>query len=88
VILYKGKPHQIKIIFAENPSSKRIKVNTDSIMITAQKDENPLLILKNWLRSQTEELILRQTNSHKDALGEPTKVFITDTARADGSPLR
>jgi len=82
VILYKGKPHKIKIEQRKDSNEKTVATKGNSIIIRATERENPYSLLKKWMTKGSRDLVEETTANYSDYLTEaPVRVSVTDTQR-------
>ncbi len=82
VILYKGKPHLIKIEERKDSNGIPVALEETSIIIQTSDRENPYILLKKWMTKETRDLIEETTAKYSDQITEtPVRVSVTDTQR-------
>jgi len=82
VILYKGKPHLIKIGQREDNNGLTVATEENSIIIRAKEKENAKALLKKWMTKETRDLVEETTANYSDHLTDaPVRVSVTDTQR-------
>lgn len=80
-LLVGGVPHRIHLNKTEDPLSERVNVYDGAIIINARESEDPAVFLSEWVKSQTRKLVDNLVKKYLDELGEPSRIFITETTR-------
>jgi len=81
-ILYKGNPYEIEIRGTEDQNQEKIELTNGSLIIYVSDKQNPLRLLKKWLREQTKKLVQNVREKYSENLDEePTRLSVTDTSR-------
>jgi len=81
VLLVGGVPHKIVLNKITNPEVGSILVHDGTLRINLRGEEDPAIILREWVKAQTRTVVDEIAQRYQDELGSPSRLFVTDTAR-------
>ncbi len=81
VLLINGPPNKLVINETTNPPVERVHVRDGTLTINVRESEHPTIYLSDWVKSQTRKLVDDLVKRYLSELGEPSRIFITETAR-------
>ncbi|MCW4051398.1 MAG: M48 family metallopeptidase [Candidatus Bathyarchaeota archaeon] len=77
-----GTPRKIQIKTTENPQDPRVTLTPDTLTLHVKPYEGPARILKRWVIKETEQLIQKTLEKHKETLESlPEITRVADTSR-------
>jgi predicted metal-dependent hydrolase len=81
LLLVGGVPHKMVLNNIWEPPAERVLVHDGTLTINVRGAEDPAILLRDWVKGQTRKLVDDVTEKHRDELGGPSRIFVTETTR-------
>lgn len=81
VLLVDGKPRNIVVHRHYSVEKLGVVDDGESMTILVDQRADPSFFLREWIKVRTSEAVAKVQESYRGELGEPSRVFVTETAR-------
>ena len=81
ILLVGGVHHKIILHKTVDAPAERVLVHDGTLTINVREEEDPSILLREWIKGRTRKIVDKVVEKHSDDLGYPSRTFVTETAR-------